>query len=123
MYRPDIVSVFRRTVRRHGGRPFLIDSQLSVTYAEADRLSDAAAAELVDRGVAPGDTVGFCASDRVSLWLGVIAAWEGRSAARSARRPAQRRRFAVLRGKTSMPRLWRRPPSAMRCCSARAPTR
>ena len=76
MYRPDIVSVFRRTVRRHGGRPFLIDSQSSVTYAEADRLSDAAAAELVDRGVAPGDTVGFCAPDRVSLWLGIIAAWK-----------------------------------------------
>ena len=76
MYRPDIVSVFRRTVQRHGGRPFLIDSQSAVTYAEADRLSDAAAAELVDRGVAPGDTVGFCASDRVSLWLGIIAAWK-----------------------------------------------
>ena len=76
MYRPDIVSVFRRTVQRHGGRPFLIDSQSSVTYAEADRLSDAAAAELVDGGVAPGDTVGFCASDRVSLWLGIIAAWK-----------------------------------------------
>ena len=76
MYRPDIVSVFRRTVRRHGGCPFLIDSQSSVTYAEADRLSDAAAAELVDRGVAPGDTVGFCAPDRVSLWLGIIAAWK-----------------------------------------------
>ena len=76
MYRPDIVSVFRRTVRRHGGRPFLIDSQSSVTYAEADRLSDAAAAELVERGVAPGDTVGFCAPDRVSLWLGIIAAWK-----------------------------------------------
>ena len=76
MYRPDIVSVFRRTVQRHGDRPFLIDSESSVTYAEADRLSDAAAAELVDRGVAPGDTVGFCAPDRVSLWLGIIAAWK-----------------------------------------------
>ena len=76
MYRPDIVSVFRRTVQRHGERLFLIDSQSSVTYAEAERLSDAAAAELAARGVAPGDTVGFCASDRVSLWLGIIAAWK-----------------------------------------------
>ncbi len=76
MYRPDIVSVFRRTVQRHGERPFLIDSRSSVTYGEADRLSDAAAAELVDRGVAPGGTVGFCAPDRVSLWLGIIAAWK-----------------------------------------------
>lgn len=76
MYRPDIVSVFRRTVQRHGERPFLIDSQSSVTYAEADRLSDATAAELADRGVAPGDTVGFCAPDQVSLWLGIIAAWK-----------------------------------------------
>jgi acyl-coenzyme A synthetase/AMP-(fatty) acid ligase len=76
MYQPDIVSVFRRTVRRHGDRPFLIDSQSSVTYAQAEQLTDTAAAELVDRGVSPGDTVGFCAPDRVSLWLGIIAAWK-----------------------------------------------
>ena len=76
MYAPDIVSVFRRTVLRHGGRPFLIDSQCSVTYAQAERITDAAAADLVDRGVSPGDTVGFCAPDRVSLWLGIIAAWK-----------------------------------------------
>ena len=76
MYRPDIVSVFRRTAQRHGERPFLIDSQSSVTYSEADRLSDTAAAELASRGVAAGDTVGFCAPDRVSLWLGIIAAWK-----------------------------------------------
>ena len=76
MYRPDIVSVFRRTARRHGDRPFLIDSQSSVTYAQAEQLTDTAAAELVDRGVSPGDTVGFCAPDQVSLWLGIIAAWK-----------------------------------------------
>lgn len=76
MYRPDIVSVFRRTVRRHGDRPFLIDSQSSVTYAQAEQITDTAAAELVDRGVSPGDTVGFCAPDCVSLWLGIIAAWK-----------------------------------------------
>ena len=76
MYRPDIISVFRRTVRRHGDRPFLIDSQSSVTYAQAEQLTDTAAAELVDRGVSPGDTVGFCAPDCVSLWLGIIAAWK-----------------------------------------------
>ena len=76
MYRPDIVSVFRRTARRHGERPFLIDSQSSVTYAEAERITDATAAELVARGVSPGDTVGFCAPDQVSLWLGIIGAWK-----------------------------------------------
>ena len=76
MYRPDIVSVFRRTARRHGGRPFLIDDHSSVTYAAADRLSDAAAVDLAERGVAPGDTVGFCAPDKVSLWLGILGAWK-----------------------------------------------
>ena len=76
MYRPDIISVFRRTARRHGDRPFLIDSQSSVTYAQAEQLTDTAAAELIDRGVSPGDTVGFCAPDCVSLWLGIIAAWK-----------------------------------------------
>ena len=76
MYRPDIVSVFCRTARRHGERPFLIDSQSSVTYAEAERITDATASELVARGVSPGDTVGFCAPDQVSLWLGIIGAWK-----------------------------------------------
>lgn len=76
MYRPDIVSVFRRTARRHGDRPFLIDSRSSVTYAQAEQLTDAAAVELIDRGVSPGATVGFCAPDCVSLWLGIIAAWK-----------------------------------------------
>ena len=76
MYSPDIVSVFRRTARRHGERPFLIDSQSSVTYAQAERITDATAAELVARGVSPGDTVGFCAPDGVSLWLGIIGAWK-----------------------------------------------
>ena len=76
MYSPDIVSVFRRTARRHGERPFLIDSQSSVTYAQAERITDATAAELVARGVSPGDTVGFCAPDGVSLWLGIVGAWK-----------------------------------------------
>ena len=59
IYGPDIVSEFRRTAQRHGERPFLTDSQSSVTYAEAERLSDAAAAEFAGWGVAPGDTEGF----------------------------------------------------------------
>ena len=72
----DIVTTFLRAVDRHGECPFLIDSNSSITYAEANRRADAIAAEFMERGVAPGETVGFSASDRVALWLGIIGSWK-----------------------------------------------
>ena len=72
----DIVTVLSRAVDRHGDRPFLFDPHRSVTFAEADRASNAAAHDLIGRGIAKGDTVALAASDRVSLWLAIIAVWK-----------------------------------------------
>lgn len=72
----DIVSTFQRAARRHGDRTFLIDRDASITYAAADRRTDAIAQEYIDRGIVRGDRVGLCAADQVDLWLGVIGAWK-----------------------------------------------
>ncbi len=72
----DIISTFRRAAARHGDRTFLLDSTSQISYGEADRRTDAIAADLVDRGVNPEDTVGLCASDRVGLWLAIIGTWK-----------------------------------------------
>ena len=72
----DAVQVFRRAATRHPDRVVLFDRTDSVTYAEADRHSDAIAADLAARGIEPGATVGFSASDRVSQWLAIIGAWK-----------------------------------------------
>ena len=72
----DIVTTFLRAVERHGERPFLIDENSSINYVDADRRTDAIAKEFMERGISPGDIVGFSASDRVSLWLGVIGSWK-----------------------------------------------
>ena len=72
----DAVEVFRRSASRHPDRVVIFDRTDSVTYAEADRHSDAIAADLLARGIEPGATVGFSASDRVSLWLAIVGAWK-----------------------------------------------
>ena len=69
----DIVSTFRRAVRRHGDRTFLSDAGESVTYAEADARSDAVAAAVVARDI---DTLTLMAPDSVALWLAIIGAWK-----------------------------------------------
>ncbi len=72
----DIVTVLNRAVDRHGDRQFLFDPNRSVTFAEADAASNAAAHDLIGRGVVQGDAVALAASDRVSLWLAIIAVWK-----------------------------------------------
>lgn len=72
----NIVWTFRRTARRHGERTFLIDSETSLTYAHADRMTDAIAADLQARGIERGDRVELCAPDQVGLWLAIIGAWK-----------------------------------------------
>ena len=72
----DIVTVFRRAVARHGDRQFLFDPHRSVSFAEADAASNAAAHDLIGRGVAEGDTVALASPDRVSLWLAIIGVWK-----------------------------------------------
>jgi acyl-CoA synthetase (AMP-forming)/AMP-acid ligase II len=72
----DIVTVFRRTARRHPDRSFVSDPGGGVTYGEADARTEAIAADLAARGVSPGDPIGLCSPDRTSLWLAIIGAWK-----------------------------------------------
>ena len=72
----DIIQVFQRAVSRHGDRVFLFDRQTTITYAQAEARTNAIAAELLERGLGDGDTLGLAASDRVSLWLAIIGAWK-----------------------------------------------
>ena len=72
----DVISTFARASRRSPDRVFLIDAASTMSYREADERSNAVAANLADRGVAPDDTVGLCASDRVSMWVAVLGAWK-----------------------------------------------
>lgn len=72
----DIVKVFSRAVARHGDRQFLFDPYRSVSFAEADVASNAAAHDLIGRGISEGDTVALASPDRVSLWLAIIGVWK-----------------------------------------------
>ncbi len=72
----DIISVFRRSARRHADRPFLSDAAESVTYGEANRRTDTIAAELVRRGITDGATLGLSSPDCVGLWLAIIGCWK-----------------------------------------------
>ncbi|WP_083294783.1 amino acid adenylation domain-containing protein [Burkholderia plantarii] len=59
---PDVVSRFRRIAASHVASPALRAGAEAVTYGELDRLSDALAATLLARGVAPGHCVGVSGS-------------------------------------------------------------
>ncbi len=72
----DIIQVFQRTTTRHADRVLLFDRGNHITYAEADARTNAIAWELIERGVASGETFALAASDRVSLWLAIIGAWK-----------------------------------------------
>ncbi|MCR4762284.1 MAG: amino acid adenylation domain-containing protein, partial [Lachnospiraceae bacterium] len=51
------LSVFRESVRRFSDRTAVVDKEESLTYEQLDKSSDALAAYLADKGVAPGDFV------------------------------------------------------------------
>lgn len=72
----DAIGVFRRAVARGPEQTFAFDHEGSVSYAEADERSDVVAAALVDRGIAPGDTLGLCAPDSVALLLAILGSWK-----------------------------------------------
>ncbi|MGQ0668789.1 MAG: class I adenylate-forming enzyme family protein [Actinomycetota bacterium] len=72
----DAIGVFRRAVARGPEQTFAFDREESVSYAEADERSEFVAAALVDRGIAPGDTLGLCAPDSVALLLAILGSWK-----------------------------------------------
>lgn len=72
----DAITVFRRTSQRFGERPFVFDLHSQVTWAEADRRTDAIAAEFAERGLEPGETVGLYSPESVALILAIVGAWK-----------------------------------------------
>jgi long-chain acyl-CoA synthetase len=72
----DAITVFERTVRRFPDRTFLFDGRSEVTWAEAAERADGIAAELEQRGLEPGQTLGLCSPDSVPLVLAILGAWK-----------------------------------------------
>ncbi|MCK7578252.1 MAG: AMP-binding protein [Chromatiales bacterium] len=63
--------------RRLADTPAILTDERTRTYADLDAASDAIAAALAERGIAPGDRVGFyCPSgaDFVGCYLGILKA-------------------------------------------------
>jgi acyl-CoA synthetase (AMP-forming)/AMP-acid ligase II len=71
-------SMLRRAAWRTPDRPFLYwsDRQRSITYAEGDRISDAAAGALWDLGVRKGDRVGIFAHNGLDYVTAMFGIWK-----------------------------------------------
>jgi long-chain acyl-CoA synthetase len=68
---------FRHTAKRLADTPAILTDEHTWTYADLDAASDAIAAALAERGIAPGDRVGlYCpnGADFVGCYLGILKA-------------------------------------------------
>jgi long-chain acyl-CoA synthetase len=72
----DVIEVFRRAVARGADRTFAFDGHESVTYAEADARSDAAAVAFADAGLSARQTVGLSSPDSVPLLISIVGSWK-----------------------------------------------
>lgn len=75
--RLDVLTLFRQAALRHAHRPALCDGAQTVSYAEADRLSDALAARLRMAGISNGAIVAVLAGrsvHTVTAMLGILKA-------------------------------------------------
>ncbi|MGE7384306.1 amino acid adenylation domain-containing protein [Streptomyces sp. NPDC004126] len=70
----DVLDLWERSVRAHPARPALVTPHRVLAYGEADRLTDAWADSLVERGAAPGRLVGLAFADPARTVLGMLAA-------------------------------------------------
>ncbi|MDK9495900.1 amino acid adenylation domain-containing protein [Streptomyces katrae] len=70
----DVLDLWERSVRAHPARPALVTPHRVLAYAEADRLTDAWADSLAERGAAPGRLVGLAFGDPARTVLGMLAA-------------------------------------------------
>ena len=76
--RPDLLleetlaGIFRSSVQKHSSKTALIFGDRSVTYAELDRWSDAMAADLVSKGIVPGDAIGLWWPRGLELHIAVL---------------------------------------------------
>jgi long-chain acyl-CoA synthetase len=70
------LELFRATARAHGARPFIHYFASTITFAEADRLSDALAAGLRGLGVGRGDRVAVYLQNIPQFVLAQLATWK-----------------------------------------------
>ncbi|MFE1556498.1 amino acid adenylation domain-containing protein, partial [Streptomyces sp. NPDC058734] len=70
----DVLDLWERSVRAHPDRPALVTPHRVLAYGEADRLTDAWADSLAERGAAPGRLVGLAFGDPARTVLGMLAA-------------------------------------------------
>ncbi|MFJ8159942.1 amino acid adenylation domain-containing protein [Streptomyces sp. NPDC096136] len=70
----DVLDLWERSVHARPARPALVTPHRVLAYGEADRLTDAWADSLVERGAAPGRLVGLAFGDPARTVLGMLAA-------------------------------------------------
>lgn len=68
-----LADIFRASAKAHPNSIAMIDGERRISYAEADKLSDQIAAELIRRGAAPGKVLGLYFTRGVNLLLTQIA--------------------------------------------------
>lgn len=72
----SMVSAWDATVKRIGQRSFLYYLERSITFAEADRQSNALATALIDGGLSPSDRVGIYLQNDPEWPITQLAAWK-----------------------------------------------
>lgn len=70
----DVIGLWDRSVRDRGAGPALVTPHRVLSYREADRLTDAWASALAERGAGPGELVGLAFGDPARTVLGMLAA-------------------------------------------------
>ncbi|QHI69661.1 long-chain-fatty-acid--CoA ligase [Tichowtungia aerotolerans] len=66
--------LFRKSAEAHADKPAVVTPQKSVTYAELNQMSDAIAANLIERGTQPGDHVGLYginSAEFIAIYFGI----------------------------------------------------
>ncbi|MGA5354635.1 MULTISPECIES: non-ribosomal peptide synthetase [Streptomyces] len=74
MYLPDVLDLWDHRVREQAEEPALVTPRQVLTYRSMDRLTDAWAGSLAERGAGPGRLVGLAFSDPGRTVLGMVAA-------------------------------------------------
>ncbi len=70
------LAMFRAAVARAADRPAILYFDGRLTYGELDRMTDALAVALLDRGVARGDRVMLVLQNVPQFVIGLVAAWK-----------------------------------------------
>ncbi|MEU8622397.1 AMP-binding protein [Streptomyces sp. NPDC048623] len=77
---PTVLHAFRAAVARTPGHPALVYFDATLSYAEADALSDSVAGHLAARGVGRGDRVAVMLQNSPHFVLALLGAWKAGAA-------------------------------------------